>query len=248
MKRAIKRNLSHLVTLPPIGWGIRHYYGGFIPYDGLYIDVNYPAVKLGTVASIRWGLYEKVEVRFVQQYLRRDLPVVELGSSLGVVTCAIRRILQPECPLIAVEANPALISPIRLNLFINDLQATVLNLALDNGSRDAVPFIVSPYNGRSSVEGYLNSQGETVMVPSTTLTNLVCQFGIEDGYTLVSDVEGSERNFIYGHPEALKGCQQIIIELHETQDCKIQDMQAAIVGLGFRLTHETDDISVFERQ
>src|SRR3569623_274442 len=62
-----------------------------IPHRGLTIDTSSPVVTPEIKAALRMRVYESSEYRFVRRYVPTDCDVIELGGSLGVISCTIRR-------------------------------------------------------------------------------------------------------------------------------------------------------------
>src|SRR5690349_5654721 len=57
-----------------------------IPFGRLTIDTAHGVISARTKARIFFGIYESAEVRCIRTRLRNDLDVVELGSSIGVLS------------------------------------------------------------------------------------------------------------------------------------------------------------------
>ena len=121
---------------------------------GCDVDTSHAAISPSIKASLFWGLYESAEIRLVQRYLRPDLDVVELGSSLGVVACHIRRILSPDRRLVCVEADssllPILTSTLQRNACAGNL--TIVAGAIDYRARGSAGALRP---GSTSIEGRL---------------------------------------------------------------------------------------------
>src|SRR2546423_14009346 len=105
LKVSMARALCHPIVGRVLGATLRNR----IHAGGFGVDTSDPAIAPRVKASLFWGFYESAEIRFVRQYLRRDCDAVELGSSLGVVSCNVRRRLMPRRRLVCVEANPRLL-------------------------------------------------------------------------------------------------------------------------------------------
>src|ERR1700730_12780210 len=83
---SVKRVIARIICHPLIGRIISLVFRDRIPSRGSLIHTKDKAVVPSVKAALFWGLYESAEVRFVKEFLRSDLDVIELGSSLGVVT------------------------------------------------------------------------------------------------------------------------------------------------------------------
>ncbi len=68
-----------------------------------------PRAGLGVRSSLLRDKYERDEAAMILRHLPADLPVIELGGSLGVISALIRSRLSPGTRHLIVEANPALI-------------------------------------------------------------------------------------------------------------------------------------------
>ena len=245
---------ARVLCHPFVGTLLGQVYGNLIPSRGASIDTSgaiAPAVK----AYLFWGVYESAEIRFVERYLRRDLDVVELGSSLGVVACHIAKRLDRARRLVCVEANGLLLGRIRENLDRNAPRASVTIM------HGAVDYSVNPGTEIQLVLGETNLTSVTVanssgtkpsgQAPSTTLGTILQQESIED-YTLVSDIEGAEAAMLVHDGEALSRCRQVIVELHQARldnrTYTVQDLVETIVQrLGFTLRSSHGPVYVFEK-
>jgi hypothetical protein len=79
--RAIKARICQQLCQPAVGRMIGVLSGDRIPGYGLRIDTHEPSIMAPTKASLFWGYHEQPEVTFVRRYLRRDVDVVERGST-----------------------------------------------------------------------------------------------------------------------------------------------------------------------
>jgi len=77
------------------------------------------------------GQYEKAEQQLIAKHLNPQVPVLELGGSIGVVSAYIGFILEPPTPHIIVEANPKLIG----NRISDDQQSESVSVQTMNLTR-----------------------------------------------------------------------------------------------------------------
>lgn len=227
---------------------LRMIYRGRIPFHRTCIEV--PRVNEPSVAAwLYWGFYESAEVRFVQNFVEDSLPVVELGSSLGGVTCQIARRLSGRQKLICVEANPSLIPILKRNLEFNAPSQPVVYYhgAVDYTSAKSSKFNIADDNLVSSRYG----AGPVTEVPSIRLSDIILKEQLAD-YVLVADIEGAEAEIFFEDSDALDKCRLMIVELHETSYqsrlYSVQDLLAYIKSsLGFRLLCQHGSVCVFHR-
>lgn len=253
----IKQPLADLLCHPIVGTAIAAIGRDRIASGGLSIRTENPSISARTKAQIFWGIYESAEIRFVRRHLRRDLDVLEVGSSLGVVSSHALSHLAPGRKLICVEANPTLIPTIEANLAANcpGREFHVINRALDyenpNGTtrlRMSGDTSASQLGRLSATEG---NAGREVSVETTTIRKLVAEHGLRD-YALISDIEGAEAGYVFAGADELAGCRQIILELHDTDHLgrrlSWRDLLAALVEHhGFRVRDGYGPVQVLER-
>lgn len=215
MKTIFKLIIADAICHPIVGGLISVIYRGRIRHGGGIIDTNNKHIGRRNAALLYWGLYERAEINYIDKYLSTGLDVIELGSSMGVVSLHIVQKQQQGKRLICVEANPYLIDTIKSNLRTNAPRAAVevLNRVISYGNAGETNFSVCSDTLVSSVTG--PSDDTMISIKSCTLGELLGEFGIKD-YALVSDVEGAEAGFILQDGEALSGCREMIIELHST--------------------------------
>jgi FkbM family methyltransferase len=234
----LKRLVASVIQSGPIGDAISWFYGDVIPFHGIPIDVSQSGIPAANKAALWWGMYESAEYRFIKAFLFPNLPVIELGSSIGAISSAIAGQLDHGQRLICVEANPFLIPQLRKNLVRNasHLSAEVIHAAVCYEG-ESVRFGISANNLTSSIPG--DPGAETTTVPAVTLKALIAQ-GDRGPYQLVADIEGAEIAFLLHDAESLRSCQVMVLELHHTQANGAThtptDLEHLIERLGFHIT------------
>lgn len=214
----IKFLIAKMVTNSFVGFVLRNLFFNKIRdlrWLRFRFDVSFSIVTNKTVASIFFGIYEASEKRLIQRYLKADLDVVELGSSMGLVSTHILSRLSSKRKLICVEANPYLIDVIKANLRLNDKgkhTVVVENVAI-NYSGVLVNLHLTDNTTETKVSLVKNSGVE---VNAVSLRSILSEQRIKD-YTLVCDIEGSEIEVFKNDASALSMCRDLFIELHETK-------------------------------
>jgi FkbM family methyltransferase len=193
-----------------------------VPSGSLRIRTDGPTILPRTKAQIFWGIYESAEIRMIHAHLRPDLDVLEIGASIGVVSCHAASRLSQGSRMLCVEANPDLIPVIHGNLEANHpgREIAVLNRAVDyENAPGTTRMMLSEETVGSRLNRFAGQSTNTareVDVPASTVASLAAEGGLRD-YALISDIEGAEAGFIFAEPKELEGCRQIVIELHDTQ-------------------------------
>jgi FkbM family methyltransferase len=206
------------MTCSLMGKIISRFYKNRIPFRGLVFDPSIPEIASTNKAQLFWGIYESAEIRFIQKYLPKSVDVIELGSSIGVISSFIRRRLKKDVRLVCVEGHPILNKQTGVNLKINQLYHNVecISMAIDYTSNNDNSVFFTP--GQLSTTGKVtcrNSQTDSILVKAITLSALKSTFHINN-FVLVVDIEGEEVNIIRKDKEALNDCQHLFIELHNT--------------------------------
>lgn len=189
--------------------------------------------------------YEAPERRAIARYARRDLPVIELGGSIGVVSCITNKLLQNPTAHLVVEANPLAIPHLERHRKINQCQFDIVNRAIAYGA-DSVTF-----RPNSSMCGNsITADGD--LAPVTVQTARLGELARERGYnrfTLICDIEGVEYDLVYQEAEVLKSAETIIMETHDRfiGAEKSRLMMDKLASLGFRLVEETEFVVVLRQ-
>jgi FkbM family methyltransferase len=191
------------------------------------------------------GNYEVAERRAVARYLRRDLPVVELGGSMGVVACVTNKLLQDRKAHLVVEANPLAIPHLEHNRQLNRSQFEIVNCAIAYGA-EFITFRPSTNMAGSSI----TRPGEElpVSVAAIPLRKLVQDRGFER-FGLVCDIEGLEYDLVCHEGDVLKSADTIIMETHGRYigEEKLGLMMTRLEQLGFKLVEETGFVVVLQK-
>lgn len=232
---------------------IRRLYDGKIKRRGTLIDTNDVSISSWVRALIFWNMYETAELRLVRRHLPRDIDVIELGGSVGVVASYLAGYLGEGRRLISVEANPSLIEILTRNVEANGPRDRVTVV------HGAIAYPVPPVDfvgmhfGASSLSGWL-SNGSTESpefhVRCLTLRELTLRHKVER-FALISDIEGAEVGIFINEAETLRRCPLMIVELHEinykSRHLSINDLVAIVIGLGYTLIDRHRDVYVFEK-
>ena len=180
----------------------------------------------------------------INKYLLNEYDVIELGSSIGIVSSYIRKRTHQNRQLICVEANPSLLDIIGKNIYKNTQSGNfkIINKPISY-TKSIVPFKISLSNNTDShaasdetqIHGALD---KIIELPSIQLNKILSEFNIKE-YVLVSDIEGAEIEILLYDTDSLTHCKQIIAELHTINYMNKlyapSDMQILIEALGFVL-------------
>lgn len=145
-----------------------------------------PRAPLDLRKALRRGTYAAPKRAMIAKWLPRDLPVVELGGSYGIVSHTIRRHIAPTSQLLVVQSDPALLPLCTANVALAGHTATtrVIGAALAHGT-DAPP-----------------------------LARLLADNGITGDFSLVCNIDGAEYDLLLHDSASLARCAMIVMHIH----------------------------------
>ena len=225
--------------------------GDTIAIDGCKFGLDSPAITTNSKGKFMLNQYERPERRAVANYLNPELPVVEFGGSVGVVSCLTNKKLhQPERHVV-VEANPLLADLLQRNRDRNGCKFVVLHRVVGYGAAsldfyiNADNFVIGtavPSNGSSSVE---RRQVQTV-----TLKAILDEYNFEQ-CTLICDIEGGESDLFRNEAQVLKDrVSTLMMEVHEWSLGKerVNELFVELGELGFEQVSCEADTYTFQKR
>jgi len=206
----LKKFATYIICHSIVGQIIETVFRNKIPHRGSRIEVprgGDPSLSAG----LFWGTYESAEIRYVRDFLDTTIDVVELGSSIGGVSCEIARKLDNNRKLICIEANPRILGVLRSNLAHNapNKACRVWHGAINYGDESTIQLSV----GHNHLSSRLGHEGVVENVPALRLSNILAQESIHK-YSLVCDIEGAEVQIFILDKQAFDTCCTLVIELH----------------------------------
>jgi FkbM family methyltransferase len=189
--------------------------------------------------------YEEFERRAVQQHIRPEFSVVELGSCIGVVACVTNRVLQKGKVHVVVEANPWTIPVIEANRALNHSDFEILNAAIAY-DRPSVTFCPSMSLDSNSLRN--ESGSDPVTVDTVTLRDIITQREIGP-FALICDIEGHEYDLVQHEADVLRLAEIIILETHARfiGEAKNSELLAKLKEIGFEKIDEQATVLVLKR-
>jgi FkbM family methyltransferase len=223
-----------------------------IRWRGFRFNVPSSSVNKQIAASVFWGFYESAEIRFIEKYLRSDLNVIELGSSIGIVSAHIVSKLNKGRHFITVEANPFLIDTIKANIKRHQKEGAVIEV-LNHAVAGEGTEVMLNITSNNTETRIINDKAATSGVPVKAIkfSELVKNYG-QRNYSLVCDIEGSEVEILLNEKNALMQCSQLFIELHDSvynnTHYSVQMLKDILVDMhGFQIMKEHGPVIYFAR-
>ncbi|MEW6127529.1 MAG: FkbM family methyltransferase [Acidobacteriota bacterium] len=179
--------------------------------DGCIFDLHSPLISTSVKSQFLLNRYEKNERKLLKLYFNPELPVIELGAAVGVMSCLTNKRLVNPHHHIVVEANADLLPLLEINRLLNGCSFRVIHRAIAYG-RKQVLFKQKANFLASSVQAI---NGNPLSVSTITLKEILDEQQFEL-CTLICDIEGGERDLINYEIETLKErVKTIILEVHE---------------------------------
>ena len=203
-----------------------------IEYRGIQLDLSNPLIKTRMKSTFIEGHYERPELDLVERCLPGDLPVVELGASIGVVACFTNCHLNDRKRHVVVEANPRLIPSLLTNASLNNCEFSVEQSVIAYGGPN-----VSFYQGETFLAGATGNRRRTapIEVATTSLAALLDKYKF-DKADLIADIEGAEADLITHESNVLQSrIRWFIFENHPTVlgAARVEELLSHLSSLGF---------------
>lgn len=185
-------------------------HGGIVALDDCRLDTNNETFTTFQRGSLWLHRYEEPERIAIVRFLDPDLPVVELGASIGAISCLINRRLRDRTRHVAVEPSAELLPLLERNRQLNDAGFVSVHAAVAYGA-GGMRFEHSVDN----LEGHMVAvEGVCDAVPTVTLGELLDRFRFERA-TVVCDIEGMEVQLLERESDILNArVAWLIVELH----------------------------------
>jgi FkbM family methyltransferase len=189
------------------------------------------------------GVYEEKERFATKHYIRPDIPVVEFGGSLGVVSCLLNRRLRTPSRHVVVEANPQNLPMLTGNRNRNSCKFEILH-----GAAGVVGKTVRLYFGNGALTASsIAATDNSVEVSGVTLEGVIRDRGF-DSCALVCDIEGSEIHLIRSEIATFRSRVEVfIVEFHPIINgpVAVEDAQRFLEANGFEELWQRGDVYVF---
>ncbi|MDY0028623.1 MAG: FkbM family methyltransferase [Pseudobdellovibrionaceae bacterium] len=199
--------------------------------------------------SLVLGRYERAELGMLKSHFQNASNIIEVGANIGVLTrAAFDTKLLDGGRMICLEPNPDSQSSLIGNVLtrtrnsLRDRRIEFLQYALCAPSNEGEAIFIQRNDLSSGLVGQVErNPTDRSHIPVTTisLSSLLKQKNVSGTYSLICDAEGAEIPMMYEDGDALRNCDQILIELHHPdltgQPITPDDMVGRLKTLGFHL-------------
>jgi FkbM family methyltransferase len=188
------------------------------------------------------GNYEGAERVASRRFIRRDIPVIDLGGSLGVVSCLINRRLRDPRRHVVVEANPDTLSVLTANRDRNRCRFEIVYGAI-GGTGETTPV----YFGTGALTASTTGSGRSIDVPTVTLSGILRVRRFE-ACAVICDIEGAEIDLIASEIATFQRHVEVfIVEFHHwiSGPARITEATRLLIEAGFEEIWQEGNVSVF---
>ena len=211
--------------------------GNRFKIDDLVFGLDHPTIRTASKSQFLFNLYEQPEIALVKKYVQPDIPIIELGGCIGVVSCVANRRLANPSEHVVLEANPAVLDLLKANRDRNGCHFRVEHAALGYASANVEFYINSGFMSGSS----FRKTEKKIAVPAITLAQLAerSQFA---RFNLLADIEGAEIDLVEHESNVLaKHVQRILLETHPhiVGKVAVNEMIDRLRSVGFVVLEQT---------
>jgi FkbM family methyltransferase len=187
--------------------------------------------------------YELSEKSLIRKYIKKNDIVLELGGSVGVISCVLNKILSNNKNHVVVEPNPNLIPFLKINKERNSCGFNIDQCIVSN-SFSEIDFYVYDNYLSSSVFNSNNLKGEKHTVKSFTISHLCNKYKLKFN-SVVMDIEGHEYDFL--SENNLNEFNKMIIEFHPNilGKEKMDLCEEILVNNSFKMTEKKGSVEVW---
>lgn len=184
--------------------------GNVVTLDGCRFSVNNPAISTALKSRFLFDRYETPERDALKQFLNPELPVIEFGGSIGIISCLTNKKLYHPSRHIVVEANPDLLPLLEENRDRNGCRFTILHRAVAYGSNQ-----VTFHQDDEFLAGSIQRvTSKSVQVPTISLRDIIAEYDFEP-CTLICDIEGGEIDLVQYEADTLRhSVATLVLEAH----------------------------------
>ena len=161
-----------------------------------------------------FGLYDRVELRLVREWLGGGGDFVDVGAHIGMYSVAAGLALRGRGRVLAFEPNPGARSQLEANLALNGCDEAIVSAAAvsDRVGETVLHVPATPDPSFSSLQGGRFAEGEPVRVEMTTVDAAVREHGLRPAVVKI-DVEGGELAVVAGMEETLELRPVLLVEV-----------------------------------
>jgi FkbM family methyltransferase len=210
--------------------------------DGCAFHLDSPYIATRLKSRFLLGTWEEEARYLVKRYLPANLPVIELGACIGVVSCLTNRLLMRPESHIVVEANKHLLPILETHREKNGCRFKILGAAIAYGAEEVTFYLDDGFNEGSTVR----HTPQAITVPTITLQGILDREGFSR-VSLICDIEGTELELVETEGDTMSShVEWFIAEVHG--QVKSAKTRSYLEALGFRLIEQFNHNHIYRNQ
>ncbi len=188
---------------------------------------------------ILFSYYESAEIKLIKKYFNPNIPTIDLGSGIGVTMCTFAQ--NSKNKIICVEASKFCVKQLKTNIKKNNFKNFIVlnklffshkNINNKNYVFDEKnDFIFNKLLKEKNIKKNINKNKKI------TLKSILKKFDLKN-VQILCDIEGEEMNFTRKDFNDFKKCENLIIEIHSTNQIKINSLINNFKKISFLKLHE----------
>ena len=209
--------------------------------NGVYISTSLEDISPSVQKDLFRGTYEDTERKFIEQFIKPDNRVLEIGCGIGLVSLVASKICTGK-NIKSYEANPHMERVIKKNYALNGMVPN-LEMKAVSSSGENLEFYIDPDIISSSVFDRQKSSKKQI-IKSEALDDILKSFNPD---TIVMDVEGAEVELLTN--SSLAGVDQMIVEVHPqiVGKEKVIHLNDSLAAMEFKMTVQKGKVCVYHR-
>jgi FkbM family methyltransferase len=223
-----------------------------IEINGVKIAVRNSPLNSQMRRHLMKGRYEAAERELATTFIRPGDQILELGASVGIVTCFLARAAGEKGRVVSVEPNTQLRSYFLHQLLLNGIRAELLHALCCPLWKQPIPEEMASQSylaSRSTLSGRSTKPGETGISVRWLTAEEVCHETSLEPTAMVADIEGTEAVWAEHSPNFPRSLRTILLELHThiLGTRSAAKVMQAVMDEGFRLAGVQRNVFAFER-
>jgi FkbM family methyltransferase len=188
-----------------------------------------------------FGLYDRVELGLVRDWLRGGGDFVDVGAHVGMYSVAAALALGGRGRVLAFEPNPGAREQLEANLALNGCEGVIVSAAAvsDAVGETVLHVPATPDPSFSSLEAGRFAEGEPVAVETTTVDAAVREHGLRPAVVKI-DVEGGELAVAAGMEETLSLRPALVVEVDPESGAELERRLAARDYRAYRVSRRLE--------
>lgn len=184
--------------------------------QGLKFEVGEDLFSVPLQSRFFFKVYEQEEISLLNELLKGDETILELGACIGVVSCVSNARLNDPDKHVVIEANPYLITYLEKNRTLNNCKFKILNAIVSENITETFYTYGSALAGSLVKQPERHEKGqyfEEIDIQGVNPTELETNYEITFD-TLIMDVEGGEVELIRKYKDWISELDTVMLEMH----------------------------------